>query len=385
VQRNSYRIVSYKVRHDYDISEFLSSYRYLLQRAIDIIWDSIEWKKKRNRLIPIIPKSKEFKRTLRNQLLKDWNYASHYVDSAIKTAYSILSSWRRNYIKGKRGRNKPVVKRKFVRVKETLYRFRDEKIVITIRPRQLYLEFDLSKAWFRKRVEGCDLGELILKENELIITFRKPVNYTPKKKIAWDLNLLSMDGFCDRGWIRVNLKPLYTLHITYENKRRKIQSLSKTKPKTAKRLMQKYSQRYRNRVKDFLHKLTTKLAKEFKDYEHGFENLEKQGMFGKCKIHNRVVSKQNWKQIIALMSYKANVKLLDPRNSTKICSRCGGRMKHRKGQVLECIKCRLIINRQLNASINLYLRMKDMKPCLNSWKYVKRLLDRGGVTWLEVT
>jgi len=318
VQRNSYRIVSYKIRHDYDISEFLSSYRYLLQRAIDIIWDSIEWKKRRNRLIPIIPKSKEFKKTLRNQLLKDWNYASHYVDSAIKTAYSILSSWRRNYIKGRRGRNKPVVKRKFVRVKETLYRFRDEKIVITIRPRQLYLKFDLSKAWFRKRVEGCDLGELILKEKELIITFRKPVNYTPKKKIAWDLNLLSMDGFCDRGWIRVNLKQLYTLHITYENKRRKIQSLSKTKPKTAKRLMQKYSQRYRNRVKDFLHKLTTKLANEFKDYDHGFENLEKQRMFGKCETHNRVVSKQNWKQIISLMSYKTNVKLLDPRNSTKL-------------------------------------------------------------------
>ena len=65
-----------------------------------MIWDGIEWKKKKNRPIPITPKSKEFKRTLRNQLLKDWNYASHYVDSAIKTAYSILNSWRRNYIKG---------------------------------------------------------------------------------------------------------------------------------------------------------------------------------------------------------------------------------------------------------------------------------------------
>jgi len=382
VQRNSYRIVSYKIEHDYDITEFLNSCRYLLQRAIDTIWDNIEWRKKGKRLIPIIPKSKEFKRTLRNRLLKDWNYASHYVDSAIKTAYSILNSWRRNYIKGKRGRNKPIVKRKFVRVKETLYRFRDEKIIITIKPRQFYLEFDLSKAWFRKRVKGCDLGELILKEDELVITFRKPVNNTPsKKKIAWDLNLLSIDGFCDKGWIRVDLKPLYTLHITYENKRRKIQRLSKTKPKTAKRLMQKYSQRYRDGVKDFLHKLTTMLAKEFKDYEHGFENLEKQGMFGKCKIHNRVISKQNWKQIISLMSYKANVRLLNPYNSTKTCPRCGGRMKHRKGQVLECGKCRLIINRQLNASINLYLRMWGFPPSMKVWlELIEPILRRSGVT-----
>jgi len=74
------------------------------------------------------------------------------------------------------------MRRKFVRVKETLYRFKKWKIIITIKPWQLYLDFDLSKAWFRKRVEGCDLGELILKEDELIITFRKPVDNTSSKK-----------------------------------------------------------------------------------------------------------------------------------------------------------------------------------------------------------
>ena len=142
---------------------------------------------------------------------------------------------------------------------------------------------------------------------------------------------------------------------------RKIQSLNKTKPKTAKRLMQKYSQRYRNRAKDFLHKLTTKLAKEFKDYKHGFENLEKQEMFNKKRVHNRVISKQNWKQIIALMSYKTKVRL-NPKYSTKTCPRCGEKIMHRKGQVL--YSCELVINRQLNASINLYLRMQGFLPSM---------------------
>jgi len=242
VQRNSYVILSYKIKHNYDVGEFLSSYRHLLQRAVDIVWDNIEWveKKQRNyylvrwrrkrarrcyyvkRLIPIIPKSREFKRNLRNELMKDWSYAAHYVDSAIKVAYSIINSWRKNYLKGKRGRSKPLVKRKFVRVKETLYIYRNDKIRITVKPRKLYLEFDLFRTWFRKRVDGCDLGELILKEGELILTFRKEVkNTNSSKKVAWDMNLLSMDGFCDKGWIKVNLKPLYTLHITYENLRRK--------------------------------------------------------------------------------------------------------------------------------------------------------------------
>jgi len=382
VQINSYVILSYKIKHNYNIKDFLNSYRYLLQTAINIIWDNINWieRKQRNyylirngkrfkrkyyhvkRLIPIIPKSREFKRNLRDSLLKDWKYASHYVDSAIKVAYSIINSWRRNYFKGKRRKNKPIVKRKFVRVKETLYVYRNDKIRITVRPRELYLEFDLSNTWFGKRVNGWDLGELIIKENELIITFRKEVSSSKHlRKIAWDMNLLSMDGFCDKGWIKINLKPLYTLHITYENKRRKIQSLAKRKPRTAKKLSRKYNAREVNRVKDFLHKLTTKLVEEFKDYEHGFENLEKQDMYNRYRRHNREVSKQNWKQIIQFMKYKAfRVQTnIDPKGTSSTCPLCGERLlKLRKGQVVKCRRCSLVLDRQLRGAINIYLRMR---------------------------
>jgi len=148
MQKDSYKIVSYKIKHDYNINDFLLSYRSLLQRTIDIIWDNIEWvekwekkycvaesrgKKTRKyycvkRLIQVIQKTKEFKKKLRDELLKDWAYASHYVDSAIKVAYSILNSWRRNYIKGERKRKKPTAKRLFVRVKETLYTYKMEKL-----------------------------------------------------------------------------------------------------------------------------------------------------------------------------------------------------------------------------------------------------------------
>ena len=398
MQRSSYKILSYKIKHNYDIGEFLSSYRYLLQRAINIIWDNINWieKKRRSyytvrqgkkrrkkcyyvkRLIPTIPKSREFKRNLRNELLRNWSYASHYVDSAIKVAYSIMNSWKRNYLKGKRKRNKPIVKRKFVRVKGTLYIYRNGKIRITVKPRKLYLEFDLSNAWFRKRVDRCDLGELILKEDELIITFRKKLNSKSSKRIAWDMNLLSMDGFCDKGWIKVNLKPLYTLHITYENKRRKIQSLAKRKPRTAKKLSRKYNAREVNRVKDFLHKLTTKLVEEFKDYEHGFENLEKQGMYNRYRRHNREVSKQNWKTIIQFMNYKSKVKLVNPKNTSSTCPMCGESMlKLRKGQVVKCKKCDLVLDRQLCGAINVYLRMRGFpsSPSIFHRAVIKKMIS----------
>ena len=384
MQRSSYMSLSYKIKHDYDVREFLNSYKYLLQKAINIIWDNTEWieRKQKNyylikqgrrkikkyyyvrRLIPIIPKSRAFKRNLRNYLLKDWEYALHYVDSAIKTAYSIINSWRRNYLKGRRKRRKPVIKRKFVRVKETLYVYRNGKIRITVKPRQVYLKFDLSRAWFKRRVEGWDLGELILKENELILTFKRELKEKkPSERIGWDLNKKTMDGFSPKyGWIRVDLRHLYHIHRVYENKRKKIQSIA-SKKSSLKYLISKYGRRERSKAKDYVHKLTTLLARIFPNALHGFEDLEKQGMYKRSKKHNRDIAKQNWSQIIQYMTYKSKVKLVNPAYTSTTCPSCGGKVvKHRKGQVVKCPKCGLTLDRQLCGAINIYLRMCGFPP-----------------------
>ena len=384
MQRSSYVTLSYKLKHSYDVSEFLNSYKYLLQKAIDNIWENIKWveRKQRNfylikcgkrkvkryyyvkRLIPVIPKSREFKRNLRNLLLEDWDYASHYVDSAMKTAYSIINSWRRNYIKGRRKRKKPRVKRKFVRVKKTLYVYRDEKIRITVKPRELYLEFDLSKAWFKKRVKGCDLGEFILKENELIITFRRPLeDRKPSEMIGWDLNKCSLDGFSPKyGWIRVDLRHLYHIHRVHEIKRKNAQSKAPKKP-SVKSVVSKHGLRERNRARDFVHKLTTRLARMFPNVIHGFEDLEKQRMYGSSRKYNRDISKQNWKMVVQYMSYKAKVKLVNPKNTSSICPRCGEKLiKLRKGWMVICPNCGLTLDRQLCGAINIYLRMRGFPP-----------------------
>jgi len=36
-------ILSYRIKHGYDISGFLLSYLTLLQRSMDIVWDNIKW------------------------------------------------------------------------------------------------------------------------------------------------------------------------------------------------------------------------------------------------------------------------------------------------------------------------------------------------------
>ncbi|MBC7113874.1 MAG: transposase [Candidatus Methanomethyliales bacterium] len=355
-----YQVRAYNIKHNYDLKEFLEAYRLLLQKAIDEIWANMTWIEKTNkngreRTIPIIPKEGSFKHHyLRSILMNDWNYSKHYVDSAIKQAYSILKSWRRSYVKGKRSRNKPVVKKKFVRIKETLYSYRDGIIKVSVKPFSEYLEFDVSRAWLWSRVpKDADMGELILKEKYLTITFRFEQKGTKADgKVAWDCNERSLDGFNPKlGWIRVDLARLFHIHRVHELKRKRLQSLVSRKPSLNK-VLTEYSRREKDRAKDFAHKLTTSLSRRYEGYNHGFERLRKEGMLTESRAHNREITKSDWKRIITLMGYKtkSRVKPLDPYNSTKGCSRCG-MINAPKGALYEC-KCGLKIDRHLNASIN---------------------------------
>jgi putative transposase len=366
VSRSSYQFRAYNIRHKYDVSEFLEAYRRLLQKALDEIWTKIRWiekcdKKGKRRLIPIIPKDNNFKNHLRNLLLENWSYSKHYVDSAIKQAYSMLKSWRRSYLKGERHREKPVVRKRFVRIKETLYTYKDGKIKVSVKPHEEYLVFDISKAWFLKKAKG-ELGELILGEKYLTVTFRfKRGEEEVKGKIAWDCNERSLDGFSPcSDWIKIDLTKLLHIHRVYEVKRKRLQQRVSKKP-SLRRVLAKYSEREKNRARDFVHKLTTFMSRKFKGYIHGFEDLRKERMLNSSKEHNRNISKINWKMIITLMSYKSRVVFLNPKNSSRRCSRCG-MVNAPKGALYECKRCGLRINRQLNAAINLYLQMEGLSP-----------------------
>jgi len=350
----------------------------MLQKAIDEIWIGIRWIEKHNsrggkRLIPLIPKGNNFKHHyLRSILLEDWVYSRHYVDSAIKQAYSMVKSWRRSYVKGERTGVKPIVRKRFVRIKETLYSFKDGKIKVSIKPYEEYLEFEVSKAWFLGRAKG-EMGELILNEKYLTIAsrFKKRKDETAGR-IAWDCNERSLDGFSpETGWLRIDLTRLFHIHRVYEIKRRRMQRKA-SKKSSLRRVLAKYSRREKDRAEDFIHKLTTSIAGRFKGYIHGFEGLRKNRMLNGLRRHNnRNISKSDWKTIIALMDYKAKTVILNPRNSTRRCSKCG-MVNAPKGALYTCGRCGLRIDRQLNAAINLYLQMEGLPPSLKLFNELMR-------------
>jgi len=118
---------------------------------------------------------------------------------------------------------------------------------------------------------GLRVGEVVLKDDRILIPFKSTRIIEVGDVIAWDSNELSLDGFSPRiGFIRVDLKPLQSMKIVYERKKRVAQS------KDLKDVYEKYVARERNRERDFINKLASGLTRLFPNTIHVFEDLDKE-------------------------------------------------------------------------------------------------------------
>ena len=306
--------------------------------------------------------SKEYKKELRDRLLVDWPFAARWVDSSIKTVYFIFKSWRKNYVKGHRKRRRPAARRLFARVKQTLLKLEGEKLRVTLKPGE-YVYLDLSRRYFPlpREVSSAGLGEPVITPGKVHL----PVHYGDecldgKPAAAWDFNLLSLDGYSpETGWVRIDTSKLASVHISSFEKRRSVQRKA-SRSKRARRVLSKYSRRERNRARK--HQFEIARVVQSLCGSVSLEELSKQGMFSRSRVWNRRISRSDWRSIARILEERmggAKVKELDPYDSSSSCSRCGWHNRDLNGaEVFECGGCGLRINRQLNAAINLYMRMR---------------------------
>lgn len=76
---------------------------------------------------------------------------------------------------------------------------------------------DFLKEWFYERVKDWKVGELIIRENDVLLMFLKEVEFFGRIKIGIDSNLMSFDIFYfEKGWIRVDLSELYRIVEIYD-------------------------------------------------------------------------------------------------------------------------------------------------------------------------
>ncbi|MEM4924849.1 MAG: hypothetical protein QXE70_10835, partial [Ignisphaera sp.] len=176
--REVVRMYSIPIR-DERVEELVTWYTRTLQRAVDIIWENLTWEyrfpelsMRRGRVrvelgykvkVPRVPADRKFKKMLRDSLLAECLYAKHWVDAVIRTAYSVIESWRKKYLKGEARKVKPRIKRRFARCKITLMKvdYGRKAVRITLKPGE-YFEVSWRGTWFSRRVEGWGIGEVVV-------------------------------------------------------------------------------------------------------------------------------------------------------------------------------------------------------------------------------
>ncbi|MFP3234756.1 MAG: transposase [Sulfolobaceae archaeon] len=392
-----YVYLTYSLKNDKkeETKILLENYRVLLQKALDWLWDRTrierkEVKKGKKAFTKVkvkLPKKKEVYKALRDELEKINKLASHYVDKTISDAYSILESWKRRAEKGQ-ALSKPTLRKVYVRVKSTLRKVEGESVRITVRPYE-YVTFSWSHKWFSRKVEGLELGEPIIKEDKVYLPFRYRLPwFTPLDFLSIDSNLYTLDAYDGDKFVTFSLKELYSLKFGMELKRSRIQSFASKHGRKGKVLMRKYSHKERNRVLDYVHKFVNKLLEIYPLTLIAVEKLNKQSMFQDADDKlSKKVSRTVWRTIHRVLKYKAPlygsfVKEVDPHLTSKSCPRCGW-VSRKVGRTFHCERCGFTLDRQLNASLNIYLKMCGfphlfLTPSGSRWVGVIPLKGRRG-------
>jgi len=317
------------------------------------------------------------RKQLRDALLENWSYAAHYVDSAINQMLNLVKSRKRKLKKGKKARE-PKLRKKYVYVKSTLFRLKSTNLEITIIPREYYLKIDLANYHYLQPLldeikEGkTRLGGLFLFPDKLVLNFVKTVEYfEPRNWISVDIHLTNVTVLAGLTVYRLDTRELYHIHRVYELKRRKIQKISTWNRRLSEELLEKYSGREKNRSKDFLHKLANKIVEIAREKQMGIilEDLNgiKERVLNKSRNLNRKLSKWNARELQRLIEYKAKwfgvpVVYVDPRNSSRTCPTCGGRLIPQEGRLMKCSNCGLIEDRDFIAVLNLRMWGSGVTP-----------------------
>jgi putative transposase len=210
------------------------------------------------------------------------------------------------------------------------------------------------------------VGEVVLKDDRILIPFKSTRIIEVRDVVAWDSNELSLDGFSPRiSFIRVDLKPLQSMKIVYERKKRIAQS------RGLKDVYEKYVARERNRERDFINKLASGLTRLFPNTIHVFENLEKEELVSRRKTpksRRKRNARTPWKIIQKKISEKAVVVKVSPKNTSRTCPQCGYVVKTQVCRVYKCPKCGFELDRQKLASINIYLKYSKMRGFPHSYE-----------------
>jgi len=296
------------------------------------------------------------------ELKKRYNYSAYIIASSYRVAQSIIRSWKAN-----KGKEKPVARKKLIRLHKSIFKIdlENDRLVINYKPgKKIFLKLKLSGYHKEQIKKASKIGEVLVNERCVYIPLAFEIDLTnPNKFVAIDVNensiaFASSDG--KAGKIETGIREI---KVGYMEKRRKIQKIRNGRKR--KELLRKYSEREQNRTKDILHKVSKFITELFKGYGvilENLKNLRKRVNKGvnRDKFMKFRLSAFPFRRIQFYIQYKSlfngsPVYFVDPKNTSKICFRCGGTVNSSK----YCPKCGL--DRDINACLNM-LKMWGLPP-----------------------
>lgn len=194
------------------------------------------------------------------------------------------------------------------------------------------------------------------------------VESQPKKKpfndVGVDLGLNSFAVLSDGTSIenprpyRKSEKRLVRLQRSLSRKERGSRNWVKAKVKVA-----RLHEGIQNRRNDFLHKASRNIADAYETVYT--EDLKVSNM---VKNHSlaKSISDAGWGRFIGMIAYKeeesgGRLIEVDPRYTTQMCSRCGEKVeKTLSDRIHRCPRCGLVMDRDLNAALNILARGREI-------------------------
>ena len=145
-----------------------------------------------------------------------------------------------------------------------------------------------------------------------------------------------------------------------------------------------------NQRSDFLHKISKNLSEEYTLFA-----LEKLNINSMIKGHRfaKSIKDASWGRFLQLLSYKAEsanlkVVLVNPKNTSKVCSKCGNiRHIELSNRVYDCKLCGLLMDRDINAAVNILKKatagLAESHACV--WGDISNTFPKGDARYFEET
>lgn len=217
------------------------------------------------------------------------------------------------------------------------------------------IEGNIKTLTIRRTATGKWYACLSTEHKPVILPEVKPV-------IGVDVGLASFATF-STGEKIINPRFFKTDEKKLAKAQRKLSNAEKgaIRRKKAKKAVAYIHEKIADRRNDFAHKLSHRLVKE--NQVIAFEKLDVKDMMGNnAKIFghklNRSIADVAWNQFMQYTTYKAegagrSVVFVNPRNTSKMCSRCGQIVEKTLADRKHICSCGLIMDRDENAAINI--------------------------------